>query len=81
VKIWNIAVSQKNDGAKHLDLQIHGVIDGGWMDDASTSTAEIAKALAEHPTPRRSTSTSTAWAAACSAASRSTTSSKRTRRR
>jgi ATP-dependent Clp protease protease subunit len=49
VKIWNIAVSQKDGGAKHLDLQIHGVIDGGWMDDSSTSTAEIAKALAEHP--------------------------------
>jgi ATP-dependent Clp protease protease subunit len=47
VKIWNLNVSQTTP-AKGADVQIHGVIDGGWLDDQSTSTAEIAKALAEH---------------------------------
>lgn len=48
MKIWNLNASQEADGAKIVDVQIHGVIDGGWLDDQSTSTAEIAKALAEH---------------------------------
>jgi ATP-dependent Clp protease protease subunit len=34
-------------------VQIHGTIDGGWLDDDSTSTAEIAKALAEHPDAKK----------------------------
>jgi ATP-dependent protease ClpP protease subunit len=47
-KFWNLAVSAEDDGAKVLDVHIVGVIDGGWLDESSTSTAEIAKALAEH---------------------------------
>jgi hypothetical protein len=30
VKVWNLNVKRGADGSKHLDLQIHGVIDGGW---------------------------------------------------
>lgn len=48
MKIWNLNASQGADGGKIVDVQIHGVIDGGWLDDSSTSTAEIANALAEH---------------------------------
>lgn len=48
MKIWNLNASMGADGGKIVDVQIHGVIDGGWLDDSSVSTAEIAQALAEH---------------------------------
>jgi ATP-dependent Clp protease protease subunit len=48
MKIWNLTAKTDEGGAKCLDVQIHGVIDGGWFDDESVSTAEIAAALADH---------------------------------
>jgi ATP-dependent Clp protease protease subunit len=49
VKVWNLGISRGADGSKHLDLQIHGVIDGGWMDDGiGVNSAEIISELQKH---------------------------------
>lgn len=51
-KFWNLIASTGQDGAKTLNVQVQGVIDGGWLDDG-TSTAEIIAALAEHPDAKK----------------------------
>lgn len=49
MKVWNLGVNRGADGSKHLDLQIHGVIDGGWMDDGQgVDSAEIVAELNKH---------------------------------
>ncbi len=48
MKVWNLNVNRGADGSKHLDLQIHGVIDGGWMDDAGVDSAAIISELNKH---------------------------------
>jgi ATP-dependent Clp endopeptidase proteolytic subunit ClpP len=48
VKIWNLNVKRGADGSKHLDIQLHGVIDGGWMDDKGVDTAETIAELNTH---------------------------------
>lgn len=50
--IFNIAVKRAADGAKHLDLHLHGVIDGGWTqedgDGDGANVADTIAKLAEH---------------------------------
>lgn len=48
--ILNVAIKRNEDGSKHVDLQVHGVIDGGWFDDAGddTSSSDFVSALKEH---------------------------------
>lgn len=46
--VFNISVARGADGSKHLDLQIHGVIDGGWLDEDGVSTSEIIAELNRH---------------------------------
>ncbi len=45
----NMAARQNADGSKHIEAQLHGVMDGGWVDEDSTSTAKIIAFLQEHP--------------------------------
>jgi hypothetical protein len=66
-----------DDGRKHLDVQIHGVIDGGWLDDLDVDRRDREGAR-RAPDAKKIERTSTASAAASSAASRCTTSSRRT---
>jgi ATP-dependent Clp protease protease subunit len=48
-KVWNINVKRGADGSKHLDLQIHGVIDGAWLDENDgVSTSGIIAELQQH---------------------------------
>lgn len=47
-EIFNFAVKRGGDGSKHLDLQLRGVIDGGWLDEESVSTAKISALVNEH---------------------------------
>jgi ATP-dependent protease ClpP protease subunit len=49
VKFWNLNVKRGADGSKHLDIQLHGVIDGGWYDEAGVSTSEIDRGAAAAP--------------------------------
>jgi ATP-dependent Clp endopeptidase proteolytic subunit ClpP len=46
-KFCNLTVKKGSDGSKHLDIQLHGVIDGGWGDDA-IATAPIVQSLQDH---------------------------------
>ncbi len=48
-KFWNLAPSTNDAGAKHLDIQMHGVMDGNWLDEQSVSTAEIIREIQAHP--------------------------------
>lgn len=48
MKIWNLNVKRGADGSKHLDIQMHGVIDGGWYDEAGVDTAETIAELNQH---------------------------------
>jgi len=49
MKIFNLNVKRGADGSKHLDLQIHGVIDGDWMDeDGGVSTSDVISDLQQH---------------------------------
>ena len=48
MKFWNLSVKRGADGSKHLDVQIHGVIDGGWWDEDPVSTSEIISELQQH---------------------------------
>ena len=49
MKIYNLSVQRGSDGAKHLDLQIHGEIDGGWWSEGeSVDSAEVVAKLNEH---------------------------------
>lgn len=48
MKFWNLNVKRGADGSKHLDVQIHGVIDGGWYDDAGVDTAACIAELNQH---------------------------------
>jgi ATP-dependent Clp protease protease subunit len=50
-KFFNL-VAGEQAGEKTLNIQVHGVIDGGWLDE-DTSSAEIAAALAEHQDAKR----------------------------
>ena len=56
-KFWNLKVSETPETGKQLDLQVHGVIDGSWMDemngDPVVSTAAVCAALAEHPDAKK----------------------------
>ena len=48
-KIFNLTVKRGDDGGKHLDVQMHGVIDGGWMDEGDNiDTSDIISKLNEH---------------------------------
>jgi ATP-dependent Clp protease, protease subunit len=47
VKIWNLSVKRGDDGSKHLDIQMHGVIDGGWGDEG-IDTADVISELQQH---------------------------------
>lgn len=47
-KFWNLGVKRGADGSKHLDLQIHGVIDGGWGDEGGVDTKSIVSDLQQH---------------------------------
>jgi ATP-dependent Clp protease protease subunit len=48
VKVLNLSVARGADGSKHLDIQIHGVIDGGWYDDDGVSTSEVIAEINRH---------------------------------
>lgn len=49
MKVWNLNINRGADGSKHLDLQIHGVIDGGWWDDGTgVVSAEIIGEMNKH---------------------------------
>jgi len=48
VKVWNLNVKRGADGSKHLDIQMHGVIDGGWLDENPVNTAEVIAELQQH---------------------------------
>jgi ATP-dependent protease ClpP protease subunit len=48
-KFWNLSVKKGADGSKHLDVHLHGVIDGNWTDDEISSSSDLAAKLAEHP--------------------------------
>jgi ATP-dependent Clp protease protease subunit len=48
MKVFNLTVKKGADGSKHLDLQVHGVIDGGWWDEAGVDTADLVARLQEH---------------------------------
>lgn len=48
MKIWNLTVKRGQDGSKHLDIQMHGVIDGGWMDDDGVDSAACIAELNQH---------------------------------
>jgi ATP-dependent Clp protease protease subunit len=48
VKFWNLNVKRGADGSKHLDVQLHGVIDGSWWDENPISTSEIISELQQH---------------------------------
>ncbi len=49
MKVFLYSIKRGADGSKHLDLQIHGDIDGGWYDeDEGVSTPDIVRALKEH---------------------------------
>lgn len=48
VKVWNLAVKRGVDGSKHLDIQMHGVIDGGWYDDDGVDTAKTIAEMNQH---------------------------------
>jgi hypothetical protein len=73
MNVFNLTVKRGADGSKHLDMQIHGVIDGGWYDDESVSTSEAIARLNEHVDAKTVNVRINSSAAACSAASRSTT--------
>lgn len=47
-KFWNLGVKRGNDGGKHLDIQLHGVIDGGWYDDAGVDTSKLIAEMQQH---------------------------------
>jgi ATP-dependent Clp protease protease subunit len=47
MKFWNLNLKRGADGSKHLDIQIHGVIDGGWLDEG-VNTSEIIAELQQH---------------------------------
>lgn len=46
--IFNANIKRGSDGSKHLDIQIHGVIDGGFFDENPVPTAPIVASLQEH---------------------------------
>ncbi len=48
MKVLNLSIKRNDDGSKHLDMQLHGVIDGGWGDTDETSSADFVAALKEH---------------------------------
>lgn len=48
MKVWNLNIKRGADGSKHVDIQLHGVIDGGWLDEEGVSTAAIAAELNQH---------------------------------
>lgn len=48
MKIWNLNVKRGADGSKHLDIQLHGVIDGGWLDDDGVNTSDVVAELQNH---------------------------------
>jgi ATP-dependent Clp protease protease subunit len=49
MKFWNLNVKRGADGSKHVDLQIHGVIDGGWMDpDEGVNTSDVISEMQQH---------------------------------
>lgn len=48
MKIWNLNVKRGVDGSKHLDIQMHGVIDGGWYDEVGVDTADTIAELNQH---------------------------------
>jgi ATP-dependent Clp protease protease subunit len=47
-KFWNLGVKRGADGGKHLDIQLHGVIDGGWYDDAGVDTSALIAEMQQH---------------------------------
>jgi ATP-dependent protease ClpP protease subunit len=47
VKVVNFAIKRGLTG-KHLDLQIHGTIDGGWFDDEGANSKQVCALLNEH---------------------------------
>lgn len=48
MKIWNLNVKRGADGSKHLDIQMHGVIDGGWGDEDGVDTAKTIAEMQQH---------------------------------
>lgn len=48
MKFWNLSVKRGNDGGKHLDVHMHGVIDGGWYDDAGVDSSDLISELNQH---------------------------------
>lgn len=48
MKFWNLNVKRGADGGKHLDIQLHGVIDGGWMDDDGVDTGALISEMQQH---------------------------------
>lgn len=48
MNVINLSVARGADGSKHLDIQIHGVIDGGWLDENPVNTADIIAELQRH---------------------------------
>jgi len=48
MRFWNLATRATPDGNEELDLQVYGVIGGGWFDDG-VDAGQFARDLAEHP--------------------------------
>lgn len=46
--ICNLSVKRGADGSKHLDIQMHGVIDGGWGDEPGVDSANVIAELQQH---------------------------------
>lgn len=53
MNVLNLTVDKGLDGAKELNLAVHGVIDGGWLDEEGVNTAAIVKQIAEHRDAKR----------------------------
>lgn len=48
-KFWNLGIARGADGSKHLDIQIHGEIDGGgWMGDEGVDTSALVGEMQKH---------------------------------
>lgn len=47
-EVLNVSVKKSADGGKHLNIQIHGVIGGGWLDEATITASQLAEELKLH---------------------------------
>jgi ATP-dependent Clp endopeptidase proteolytic subunit ClpP len=46
--IYNLGVKRGDDGSKHLDIQMHGVIDGGFWEDDAVNTSNVISEMNQH---------------------------------